>query len=50
MHRGVRGEAARRLPNVEVASGGITRVALDRGALVVNVSQRGGAKDSWVMA
>jgi uncharacterized circularly permuted ATP-grasp superfamily protein len=29
---------------------GITRVALDRGALVVNSSQRGGAKDTWVMA
>lgn len=34
----------------EVAPGGITRVALDRGALVVNSSQRGGAKDTWVMA
>ncbi len=36
--------------DVEVAPGGITRVALDRGALVVNASQRGGAKDTWVMA
>ena len=35
--------------DVEVAPGGITRVALDRGALVVNSSQRGGAKDTWVM-
>jgi uncharacterized circularly permuted ATP-grasp superfamily protein len=34
----------------EVAPGGITRVALDRGALVVNSSQSGGAKDTWVMA
>jgi uncharacterized circularly permuted ATP-grasp superfamily protein len=34
----------------EVAPGGITRVALDEGALVVNSSQRGGAKDTWVMA
>ena len=34
----------------ETAPGGITRVALDRGALVVNASQRGGAKDTWVMA
>jgi uncharacterized circularly permuted ATP-grasp superfamily protein len=33
----------------EAAPGGITRVALDRGALVVNASQRGGAKDTWVM-
>jgi uncharacterized circularly permuted ATP-grasp superfamily protein len=24
-------------------------VAFDRGALVVNSSQRGGAKDTWVM-
>jgi uncharacterized circularly permuted ATP-grasp superfamily protein len=35
---------------VDVAAGGLTRVALDRGALVVNSSQRGGAKDTWVMA
>jgi len=34
----------------EAAPGGVTRVALDRGALVVNASQRGGAKDTWVMA
>jgi uncharacterized circularly permuted ATP-grasp superfamily protein len=34
---------------VEVAPGGLTRVALERGALVVNSSQRGGAKDTWVM-
>jgi uncharacterized circularly permuted ATP-grasp superfamily protein len=33
----------------EVTPGGITRVALDRGALVVKSSQRGGAKDTWVM-
>ena len=32
-----------------VRPGGLTRVALDRGALVVNSSQRGGAKDTWVM-
>lgn len=34
----------------DIAPGGVTRVALDRGALVVNASQRGGAKDTWVMA
>jgi uncharacterized circularly permuted ATP-grasp superfamily protein len=34
---------------VEVLPGGITRVALDEGALVVNSSQNGGAKDTWVM-
>jgi uncharacterized circularly permuted ATP-grasp superfamily protein len=36
--------------DAEVAPGGLTRVAFDRGALVVNSSQRGGAKDTWVMA
>jgi uncharacterized circularly permuted ATP-grasp superfamily protein len=34
---------------VEVLPGGLTRVALDEGALVVNSSQNGGAKDTWVM-
>ena len=29
--------------------GGLTRVALDEGALVVNSSQNGGAKDTWVL-
>jgi uncharacterized circularly permuted ATP-grasp superfamily protein len=33
-----------------VVPGGLTRVALERGALVVNSSQRGGGKDTWVMA
>ena len=33
----------------EVAPGGLTRVALDRDALVVNSSQRGGIKDTWVL-
>jgi uncharacterized circularly permuted ATP-grasp superfamily protein len=32
-----------------VAPGGLTRVALDRDALVVNSSQRGGGKDTWVL-
>jgi uncharacterized circularly permuted ATP-grasp superfamily protein len=32
-----------------VAPGGLTRVALDRGALVVNSSQHGGGKDTWVL-
>jgi uncharacterized circularly permuted ATP-grasp superfamily protein len=36
--------------SVEVLPGGITRVALDDGALVVNSSQNGGAKDTWVIA
>ena len=34
---------------LEVLPGGITRVALDEGALVVNSSQNGGAKDTWVL-
>lgn len=29
--------------------GGLTRVALDEGALVVNSSQNGGGKDTWVL-
>ena len=37
------------LDDVQVLSGGITRVALDPGALVVNSSQNGGAKDTWVV-
>jgi uncharacterized circularly permuted ATP-grasp superfamily protein len=35
--------------DTEVAPGGLTRVALERDALVVNSSQRGGAKDTWVL-
>lgn len=34
---------------VELIPGGLTRVALDAGALVVNSSQRGGGKDTWVL-
>ena len=34
---------------VRVVPGGLTRVALGEGALVVNSSQRGGAKDTWVL-
>jgi len=34
---------------VEVLPGGVTRVALDAGALVVNSTQNGGAKDTWVL-
>jgi uncharacterized circularly permuted ATP-grasp superfamily protein len=32
-----------------VLPGGLTRVARDEGALVVNSSQNGGAKDTWVL-
>jgi uncharacterized circularly permuted ATP-grasp superfamily protein len=35
---------------VEIFPGGLTRVALERDSLVVNSSQRGGAKDTWVLA
>ncbi len=36
--------------HVEVLPGGLTRVAFDAGALVVNSSQNGGSKDTWVLA
>ncbi|HET8568124.1 MAG TPA: circularly permuted type 2 ATP-grasp protein, partial [Candidatus Limnocylindria bacterium] len=35
---------------VSVTPGGLTRVALRPGSLVVNSSQGGGAKDTWVLA
>ena len=34
---------------VTVVPGGLTRVAWDAGALIVNSSQNGGAKDTWVL-
>ena len=37
-------------PEVYVTSGGLTRVALRDGSLVVNSSQGGGSRDTWVMA
>ncbi|HUI48414.1 MAG TPA: circularly permuted type 2 ATP-grasp protein [Acidimicrobiia bacterium] len=36
--------------NVWVVPGGLTRVALCEGSLVVNSSQGGGSKDTWVLA
>jgi uncharacterized circularly permuted ATP-grasp superfamily protein len=36
--------------SVHVLPGGLTRVAFERGALVVNSSQNGGSKDTWVLA
>ena len=33
-----------------VLPGGLTRVALEEGSYVVNSSQGGGSKDTWVMA
>ncbi len=35
---------------VWVVPGGLTRVALPKGSLVVNSSQGGGSKDTWVLA
>ena len=36
--------------NLHVLPGGLTRVALRKGSLVVNSSQGGGSKDTWVLA
>ena len=36
--------------SVRVIPGGLTRVAREAGALVVNSSQEGGVKDTWVLA
>ncbi len=35
---------------IDITPGGLTRVALKQGSLVVNSSQGGGTKDSWVLA
>ncbi|HMO62340.1 MAG TPA: circularly permuted type 2 ATP-grasp protein [Ferruginibacter sp.] len=35
---------------VEIVPGGLTRVALREGSLVVNSSQGGGSKDTWILA
>ncbi len=35
--------------SVTLVPGGLTRVALRRGSLVVNSSQGGGSKDTWVL-
>jgi uncharacterized circularly permuted ATP-grasp superfamily protein len=37
-------------PDVHVTPGGLTRVALKPGSLIVNSSQGGGSRDTWVMA
>jgi uncharacterized circularly permuted ATP-grasp superfamily protein len=34
---------------ISMAPGGLTRVALKEGSLVVNSSQGGGTKDTWVL-
>ena len=35
--------------SVRIVPGGLTRVALRKGSLVVNSSQGGGTKDTWVL-
>lgn len=35
--------------NIYVTPGGLTRVALEKGSLIVNSSQGGGSKDTWVL-
>jgi uncharacterized circularly permuted ATP-grasp superfamily protein len=37
-------------PSIKIMPGGLTRVALRKGSLVVNSSQGGGSKDTWVLA
>ncbi len=34
---------------INIVPGGLTRVALQQGSLVVNSSQGGGSKDTWVL-
>jgi uncharacterized circularly permuted ATP-grasp superfamily protein len=34
---------------IQIVPGGLTRVALKEGSLVVNSSQGGGSKDTWVV-
>ena len=35
--------------DVSVTAGGLTRVAMRKGSLVVNSSQGGGSKDTWIV-
>jgi uncharacterized circularly permuted ATP-grasp superfamily protein len=35
--------------NVQVTTGGLTRVVMRKGSLVVNSSQGGGSKDTWIV-
>jgi uncharacterized circularly permuted ATP-grasp superfamily protein len=36
--------------DIKVLPGGLTRVAMRKGSLVVNSSQGGGSKDTWVLS
>jgi uncharacterized circularly permuted ATP-grasp superfamily protein len=49
-HIDLRPFAISREETVQVIPGGLTRVAFERGALIVNSSQNGGSKDTWVLA
>jgi uncharacterized circularly permuted ATP-grasp superfamily protein len=49
-HVDLRPFAVNRGDRVWVVPGGLTRVAMARGRLVVNSSQGGGSKDTWVLA
>ena len=40
---------SRGVDDMEILPGGLTRVALKEGSLVVNSSQGGGSKDTWVL-
>ena len=35
---------------IRILPGGLTRVALEEGSYVVNSSQGGGSKDTWILA
>jgi uncharacterized circularly permuted ATP-grasp superfamily protein len=35
--------------DIQVTNGGLTRVALRKGSMVVNSSQGGGSKDTWII-
>ena len=43
------GRSCSRPQSTSVVPGGLTRVALRDGSLVVNSSQGGGSKDTWVL-
>ena len=44
------GPSCCRARKITIVPGGLTRVALKEGSLVVNSSQGGGTKDTWVLA
>jgi uncharacterized circularly permuted ATP-grasp superfamily protein len=49
-HVDLRAFVVRRGDRFAAIPGGLTRFARDAGALVVNSSQGGGAKDTWIVA